>query len=94
MYHDVSRRMIIFGVIRGSYVKQNVFRRCVSSPMPPTAHFIDLDNAYTIAQSTRTCVSSADTTIEGIRRMSENTSLSVEKYKTVLYATGGTWNYA
>lgn len=89
--HDVSRRT--FDYFRSNMrilSKANVSRRCVSNPMPSTAHFIDLDNAYTMAQSIRTCVSSADMAIEGMHRMSENTSLSIQKYEAVLCATGGT----
>lgn len=87
------KRLIIFRVIWGSYVKQmfldTAFRvQCLRQ------RTLLISITYTMAQSTRTCVSSADIVIEEeTRRMSENISLPVEKYKAVLYATGGTWNY-
>lgn len=92
--HDGSRKTFnYFQSNMRILCKANVSRRCAFRVQCLRQRTLLISITYTMAQSTRTCVSSADIVIEETRRMSENISLPVEKYKAVLCATGGTWNY-
>lgn len=85
-------RLIIFGVIRRSYVKQMCFQtlRFESNASDIRRTLLIL---ITRIQWLKVHARAFRRPIEETRTMSENTSLAVEKYKTVLCATGGTRNY-